>query len=1382
MRKPRYFEKIRAKAEKRWDQLESDPELAGPFRQQFRQVQSPRHVLSELLQNADDAGANSVRAWVEDNTFIFEHDGKDFTEDQFASLCRFGYSNKRTLHTIGFRGIGFKSLFSLGNRVELYTPTLSIYFDKKRFFQPHWLSTDRIPENKTQIRVPIIDATREQELKSNFETWRKNPLSLLFFRSIRMSRIEETDLVWHNAIPGPVPNSEWLAFGGNEKFYLVVRSKIEDFPEEAIQEIQEERDVGGEDLQIPSCQVELVLNAKGRLYVVLPTGVETELPFAINAPFIQDPARVKLKDPATSPTNRWLLERAGNLAADTMVQWLNNKELPVKERAIAYDLMPDVDRGFETLEQSCATYVENQFEIQVKDQPVLLTERGKLNFIQECVILPTTILDVWDSSNTLQYFDDKERLAISRHISITNRQKLLNWEWCDNVGEEQVVNVLRKWRLFAPSSNEKLLKLWDYLADRLTGWKHASDARSVCILPVEGSSHLYSASQVIRLDSKFLPTSEQDQQFILNHLNLLSEKWLQFLKERGNSLDTNEAASVQAAQQILGQMSLSAQCDLQKVFDQVCEGFFSQDTIVLMDAVRLAQIASKWKVRAGTNFQFFTREGNLQSNEVLYDPDGELETLIPDNMREKMLLHDAYTKEFLSCTKDEWEQWVRTDKSGLFRFIPLKQIDVPCYGYKSLAEECKRRGLDEPSQPTYASSIAGFSLSEKGFDPAFWQYWEQLSKEREPVWDKIVRMALDFYSISDLRSTQLKEYHRGNYRPMYTSETAASWVIKLRDLPCLPDADGVLRKPSELLRRTQTTEVMMGIEPFLHHGLDKEAFHSKLDAFGVRTRPMQPEIFLERLRSLAKTTKPPLIELEKLYQKMDRLLSYASEQDIEAFRKVFHLETLIFSSSDSWERADSIFLFANEQAIPGAKLIRQSLRSLSLWNKVGVSDQPSIELAIHWLKTLETNKKLSPDDLRRVRSILPREPAKIWNECRCWINLSGEWVTCEKLRYGMSMQSLLAREHLFESVKKQTADFQFLPVNVLSASPFCDIPSLSSQISERVEIDQESFVGNAQLIPWLNTFGKLLYRIKLPDQTKSERISKLGLGLSKTKCQQVHELKTTAYIESECIGAMRPTDIAYLQGKLYITTGISSPKLAKRLPEEIGKLIEYGDITAALSYCFERTDDQIQAYMEENFELNPVEELDISATQNDSIEETQDKVRTFPETGDEPTSEGGITIGQNEGDLGGSTSVPTRRRRTRGDETEIDYVLPKPSLIERFALSQGFHKQGDTFCKEDGSLITRAERNDVFSWILYSASRKRLCNYLPLDKCLEIEAIELDSEAWRLLNEYPSDYSLILLNEHDQPIERTGKELKRLVDERHLALFPASYRIKMETW
>jgi hypothetical protein len=129
--RPSYFDTVRLAAKKRWDQLAADEELAAPWRQLFRQVQSPRHVISELLQNADDAGAKHVSVKVEDDPFIFEHDGHDFTHDEFHSVCRFGFSNKRRLLTIGFRGAGhlkahrFKDLraATAAEKIEMF-PTI----------------------------------------------------------------------------------------------------------------------------------------------------------------------------------------------------------------------------------------------------------------------------------------------------------------------------------------------------------------------------------------------------------------------------------------------------------------------------------------------------------------------------------------------------------------------------------------------------------------------------------------------------------------------------------------------------------------------------------------------------------------------------------------------------------------------------------------------------------------------------------------------------------------------------------------------------------------------------------------------------------------------------------------------------------------------------------------------------------------------------------------------------------------------------------------------------------------------------------------------------------------------------------------------------------
>ena len=159
--KPQYFDDIQSCSEELWDQIECVPELAGPWQQLFKQVQGLRHILSKLLHNADDAGVSESAVGVNDCVFEFEHNSKDFSRERYASLCRFGYSSKRSLHTIGFRGIGFRSTFSLGDHVELFTPSLAVAFDKKRFSEPRWSASVHAHDGKTRIRLVISDANRQ---------------------------------------------------------------------------------------------------------------------------------------------------------------------------------------------------------------------------------------------------------------------------------------------------------------------------------------------------------------------------------------------------------------------------------------------------------------------------------------------------------------------------------------------------------------------------------------------------------------------------------------------------------------------------------------------------------------------------------------------------------------------------------------------------------------------------------------------------------------------------------------------------------------------------------------------------------------------------------------------------------------------------------------------------------------------------------------------------------------------------------------------------------------------------------------------------------------------------------------------------------------------
>lgn len=89
--------------------------------------------LIELLQNADDAGAR--RFYVKslgDRRFIVANDGRPFTADDVMALCRSGASTKsRHAGTIGYRGIGFKSVVNYANAVHLVSGETRLTFSRE---------------------------------------------------------------------------------------------------------------------------------------------------------------------------------------------------------------------------------------------------------------------------------------------------------------------------------------------------------------------------------------------------------------------------------------------------------------------------------------------------------------------------------------------------------------------------------------------------------------------------------------------------------------------------------------------------------------------------------------------------------------------------------------------------------------------------------------------------------------------------------------------------------------------------------------------------------------------------------------------------------------------------------------------------------------------------------------------------------------------------------------------------------------------------------------------------------------------------------------------------------------------------------------------------
>lgn len=1375
MQPPSYFEAVRQKALDRWQQLEADPDLAGPWKHLFRQVQSPRHVLSELLQNADDAGATQASARIEAGRFIFWHDGRDFTDEDFASLCRFGFSNKRHLHTIGFRGIGFKSTFSLGPRVTVSTPTLQVEFERRRFTLPEWVEA---PLNTkpvgTTVAVAIEDEGRQRDLEANLAEWLLSPDSLLFFRHMRSLTIGSDTVKWQVVGAGPVDGSTWMRLSDSERDeVLVLRSEPEPFPEEALAEIRDERLADpDEPIELPPAAVDLVLGSPGRIFVVLPTGLVPNLPFACNAPFVQDPARGGIKDLSISPTNRWLLSRVGQLAGEAMLAWLGNAELPVGQRARAYALLPDVDRNDSSAAGVCATAVELAAEAVLKGKPLALTDEGDLVGAADAVAVPAELAEVWPAPEVAAWFDKAQRPALATAVAPDDLTKLINWKLVGQIAIEQQVEVLAAQSLPRPATWQQLLRLWVYLAPHyespqpISYWKRYA----FHILPVRGSDHLHAKAEVVRLGENRTVGSAEDWEFLSRFLHVLDPGWTRFMADEAGAEADGHAA--ERSQAILGHLGLKDPSNANSVMAQVSARFFAAHEVPTSDAIRLAHIAARMGVATGSAFQYLTTDGLLRktSGAIIRDASGDWAELLPPDYYARHALHGAYETPSASCPPDQWRRWAASEQSGLLSVPPLmarsRETNEKRTFEARVAEICPSVKLTYPYSTSRTYTYQKYIVVDHDFQAELLSLWGSLPEDT-PIWSTLLAGMLargpsmwKDRTLVELRQTSTGGQSEGRVRG---ADIPAAWVRRFRELACLPDTKGILHRPHELLRRTPQTEALVGVEPFLASDLDVEANAPLLDLLGVRTTPSGPDALLGRLRALALAPAPPVHELDRWYHRLDELVREAAPDQQQAVREAFAAEKLIFTSARAWATSASVYRLDSDEGVPGLAALRPDVANLALWTVLGVPDRPSPDMAIAWLKTLASGQRPAQDDLRRVRAMLVALSGRVWEECGHWLNLLGQWQPVRLLKYGETRRE--ADWIQFDDwVKRQTADLRRVPDEVLRAAPFSQLPALGSLVERRFE-GSGAACGPAEHPAWLRCLGRELGRVVLDDEEQTQRFRELAARLAATTWQRVSSLEMMPYLEGTPAGAAEATDAVWQGATLYVSD-LPDGRLAKAVAQQLGEAFGDSAVAEAAHFCFDRSDQKIREWIEASFAMSPDSEID---------EAEPPAVQPEPE----PLSLEAVALV-----IDDPVALPDGHESTRAKPTRQTLREPVtapavrgPSLLERFALGKGFQPDGQgRYTLADGSLLDR-DPDQRGMWQCWSADGDGNRTYWVSDHCLESGPVEMAADLWRLIQSRPAEYAVVLVNQAGQPVELRGEELVRLQEAGRLKVYPATYRL-----
>lgn len=1381
---PHFFSEIHERASKRWEQLESDPEDFGVWQSLFGQVQIPRHVLSELLQNADDVGAKRARATVVNGQFEFEHDGTDFDEDQFASLCRFGFSNKRKLHTIGFRGIGFKSTFSLGDTVEVLTPSLAVRFNKRRFTEPRWME-DALPTDVTRIAVRIQDPDREKELRENLAEWVDSPVSLLFFNNINEVTIGDVTLRKRFVAHGPVAGSERVVLSGcGERDLLIFRSSEEPFPDDAVREIRQERNT--ENLHLSTCRVELVVGLPGkqRLYVVLPTGVTIGMPFSCNAPFLQDPARAAIKATSMSPTNRWLLQRLGRLAGASLLGWLESFSLPLDIRADAYRLLPEKTGGGDSVEADAISSICQGFSEAVGEKPLLLTTEGQLVGKGMCIAPPMDAHSVWTPTELLEVFGEGREHILSETVAERYRRRLQSWSWLDLLDTTVLINRLGDGRpIPRPTEHENLLTLWSIVQRSVRYDYGGQQRRRLTVVPVEGADVLFPANDVVRLSSKKETISDESWDLLAGLVRIIDRQWVEHLgKPHGQN------AKAEEGRQLLRDLGLERPSDVNDVVANACQRFFAQSQIALHDCVQVTGVIAALDAKTPDGFKCFTRKGELREPAfgMVATLDSSMDELFPQEWTGLHFLHPEYFRDNMSCTRQEWQRWLTSDKSGFYPFVKLdKSMTFNTHDLRRKVKQFinERQG---PNSVWFYAQVQSVDVEDYDFDESLIAFWKEAAKNDPMVWARVATKILfaPSWYWENCQKAILRESNYSHTRRLCDS-VLAGWIVRLSSLPCLPDTQGTVHVPAEVYLRTPETEPLMGVEPFVRAELDTEATKPLLRLLGVRDTPAGLDKLLGRIRALAATPNPlPLLhEIIKWYGALDRVLARCDSRGLDEVREAFRDERLIITGSGEWGSTADVFQRAGEDDLPDVPVIHPSVQGLSIWVRLGVAERVSADLVLDWLCNLGSGHALEPATVRRVRSALQRYPERVWEKCRHWLSLDNTWTPVEELTLRLTMRGLTKWGDLFPVIKSRTANMQMLTAQFCDRQPFSSLPDLGASIEYHLTEPPRDPCRPVEK-PWLMVFSDEMQRVKFIDDGQTQRARHVAARLGRSVWRPFRTIAVTPYIDGTPAGEPHSPDALWYEETIFVREG----RLAKSfdaLVAELARPFENDAVTEAMKVCIERDERFITEYMEEHFtlEFEPAPPLPIVERESEEGEEREKRRKTEaemePESDpvaadglqpDSPCPEGPAGSGQGDDeDAEPEKEQPPTRREPR-----------QPILFERFALDRGFRwdHPRQRFAHPVGSWIERC--NSPFHWQRFDVEGNVVTRYWASQQCLSRGGVEIASEVWELIRGMPESCSLILVDEADRPIELAGINLVRMVEDKRIKLYPAKYRIREE--
>lgn len=466
----------------------------------------------ELLQNADDQPEDgqlvNVKLKTLEENLLFLHTGKPFSEDDVESISSIGDSTKKKdTEKTGYKGIGFKSVFSDADTVFIDSGNFSFAFDKNSPLYPDGANMDEIP---WQIKPIWEERYRLPKEVQNEDLYFLAPVGIaLNVGSEKIATYNEriTELLQKPQFTLFLRNVAEISFESKKRESIIIRKHTTEsgiiqitsnnitenwitkdyiipIPPETKEAIQNEKLVPAKLKEATKTKITFAAKIDNGaicpiedavLYTYLPTKVnDFGFKFLVNADFLTTASREQIH--LKNVWNRFLFSQIGSLLLD----WVKN----LKDYKGTLSLLPS---KIDDTDNLLANAFYSSLKVSLLEATFIVGHKGELLSINDIMLDKSGLSLIVGKDLFCQIVDNQKSLPMYEQDEVA----LKNTELCTNIASITTLAVLpkltnsllfKKWFVESDETTKGLF--YDWLLKKNTEQRKSSIAKLVSSLPI----------------------------------------------------------------------------------------------------------------------------------------------------------------------------------------------------------------------------------------------------------------------------------------------------------------------------------------------------------------------------------------------------------------------------------------------------------------------------------------------------------------------------------------------------------------------------------------------------------------------------------------------------------------------------------------------------------------------------------------------------------------------------------------------------------------------------------------------------------------------------------------------------------------------------------